>query len=484
MLQSARLSQLYFYCFLMLIPVILAGGSGSRLWPLSRRLHPKQFLPLSGDKSMLRQTLERLDVLPGCDAPIVVCHREHRFLVAEQLRSAGCAGPDVLLEPEGRNTAPAIAVGALRALQRAEDAVLLVLPADHILDEPAALGVAVQAAETLAAQEYLVTFGVPARAPKTGYGYIRCGDALGEAGFKVRSFVEKPSRELAQQYLDAGDYLWNSGMFLFGAAEYLRELERLAPEISAACRAAVQAAEKDLDFLRLPEEEYARCPADSIDYAVMEKTARAAVTPLSCGWRDAGAWSELWAEEEQDAEGNVVLGDVATLDARDCYLRSESRLLAALGVRDLVVVETADAVLVADRERAQQTRELVQLLESGARPEVEAHTRVYRPWGYYQTLESGERFQVKLINVTPGQRLSLQMHQQRAEHWVVVRGTATVVCEDKEFTLETDQSTYIPLGSRHRLANDTEDPLEIIEVQSGAYLGEDDIVRFDDVYGR
>jgi len=289
MLQSARFSHPYFHYFLMLVPVILAGGSGSRLWPLSRRMHPKQFLPLSGDKSMLHQTLERLDALPGRDAPIVVCHREHRFLVAEQLRSAGCEAADVLLEPEGKNTAPAIAVGALRALQRTADAVLLVLPADHILHEPAALGAAVQAAETLAAQQYLVTFGVTARAPKTGYGYIRCGAALGEAGFAVQSFVEKPSRELAQQYLDAGDYLWNSGMFLFGAAEYLQELERLAPDIAAACRAAVQVAEKDLDFLRLPAAEYARCPADSIDYAVMEKTGRAAVTPLSCGFRDAGA---------------------------------------------------------------------------------------------------------------------------------------------------------------------------------------------------
>ena len=434
---------------------------------------------------MLTQTLQRLQGLPECAAPLVVCHREHRFQVAEQLRQAGIDEATILLEPESRNTAPAIAAAALHALQNEPDASLLVLPADHIIRDIPALHQAIAAGREWAAAGRLVAFGILPASPATGYGYIRRGESLAKGAYAVGRFVEKPDREKAEAYLADGRHYWNSGMFLLRAADYLEELTQQAPEITKAVEAAVAAMKPDLDFLRLDEEAWHQCPTDSVDYAVMEKTRRGVVQPLSCGWNDAGTWTALWEAEAQNQDGNALLGDVVASGVRNSYLRSESRLLAAVGVEDLVAVETADAVLIAGRHGGgQELKSLVEEMTRQGRSEVEVHTRVYRPWGFYQTLVQGERFQVKLISVNPGARLSLQMHHHRAEHWVVVGGTATVTCDDREHTLETDQSTYIPLGSKHRLANDTDSPLELIEVQSGAYLGEDDIVRFEDVYGR
>ncbi len=468
-----------------MLPVIIAGGIGSRLWPLSRHLYPKQFQPLVGQDSMLCQTLGRLQGLPDCGPPLVVCHREHRFQVAEQLRQAGIREAQILLEPESRNTAPAIAAAALHILEKSGDTSLLVLPADHVIRDVPALHQAIAAGCEWTTESRLVTFGILPESPAIGYGYIRRGESLARGAYAVDRFVEKPDREKAELYLADGKHYWNSGMFMFRASDYVAEMEQHAPEIMQPVRAAVTAMQLDLDFLRLGEEAWHECPSDSVDYAVMEKTNRCVVQPLSCGWNDAGTWSALWEAEGQDEDCNVLRGDVIARGVRNSYLRSESRLLTAVGVEDLIAVETADAVLIANRcGSGQELKSLVEEMTRQGRDEVEAHTRVYRPWGFYQTLVQGERFQVKLISVSPDARLSLQMHHHRAEHWVVVSGTATVTCDDREFKLETDQSTYIPLGSKHRLANDTDLPLELIEVQSGSYLGEDDIVRFEDVYGR
>jgi mannose-1-phosphate guanylyltransferase/mannose-6-phosphate isomerase len=467
----------------MLVPVLLSGGVGSRLWPVSREAHPKQFQPLASDMSMLQATLARTNGL-GAAPPLVVCNESHRFMVAEQLRQMQVEAAAIVLEPEGRNTAPAVALAALQALTVDPEAVLLVLPADHVIHNTEAFTTAVTAALPLAGEGYLVTFGVVPTAPEIGYGYIQRGEALSAGAYDLRAFVEKPDLETAQGYVEAGDFLWNSGMFLLRADAYLAELEAHAPDMAEHCRLAMAAADADLDFVRPGREAFALSPSDSIDYAVMEHTERGAVMPLDCGWSDIGAWSTLWDVSGKDDSGNVLQGDVIAEDVSGSYLRSESRLLAAAGVEDLVVVETADAVLVANRHRVQDVKRIVERLRAEGRSEASLHHRVYRPWGSYESLVISDRFQVKRIIVNPGGTLSLQMHHHRAEHWIVVSGTAEVTCEDRTFMLAEDESTYIPLGHRHRLANPGRIPLELIEVQTGSYLGEDDIVRFEDKYGR
>lgn len=467
----------------MLTPVLLSGGVGSRLWPVSREAHPKQFLPLAGERSMLQETLARIESL-AAGQPLVVCNEEHRFMVAEQLRQLQVSPAALILEPRGRNTAPAVALAAIQALAADPEAILLVLPADHLIQDPAAFVAAVDKALPLAAAGRLMTFGVVPTAPETGYGYIRCGDSLDNGLFELDEFVEKPDAPTAQSYLDDGGYLWNSGMFLLGAQVFIDELGKYAPDMLDRCREAMRGAHSDMDFVRPERAAFEQCPSDSIDYAVMEKTERGGVVSLDCGWSDVGAWSALWEVAERDGAGNVCKGDVIVDNASGNYLRSESRLVAATGVNNLVVVETADAVLVADRDKVQDVKNIVNALKRRERPEASLHQRVYRPWGSYESLIVADRFQVKRIVVNPGEKLSLQMHHHRAEHWVVVKGTAEVTCEDKVFMLGEDESTYIPLGHKHRLVNPGRVPLELIEVQSGSYLGEDDIVRFDDVYGR
>jgi mannose-1-phosphate guanylyltransferase/mannose-6-phosphate isomerase len=467
----------------MLKPVFLSGGVGSRLWPVSREAYPKQFLPLAGDKPMLADTMARVAELAPAP-PTVICNEAHRFIVAQLLHETGCHDGDIVLEPVGRNTAPAVAVAALRAMESDPDALLLVLPADHVILRPDAFREAVSKALPQAAAGRLVTFGVVPDRPETGYGYIRRADALDAATYAVAEFVEKPDADTAQRYVESGDYYWNSGMFLLGARTFLDELSRLAPEIVEACRQALANAATDLDFVRLEQQAFESCPSDSIDYAVMEKTDLGAVVPLDCGWSDVGAWSALWDVGQADSDGNVLHGDVLVDQSTNNYLRSESRLLAATGVHGLVVVETPDAVLVANRESVQDVKRLVTALKESGRDEARVHARVYRPWGSYESLINGDRFQVKRIVVNPGQKLSMQKHHHRAEHWIVVHGTAEVTCDSKTFMLGEDQSTYIPLGHKHRLMNPGRIPLELIEVQSGSYLGEDDIVRYDDIYGR
>ena len=467
----------------MLVPIILSGGVGSRLWPVSREAHPKQFLPLATELSMLQDTLQRTADLQAA-APMVVCNEEHRFMVAEQLRQVGLSASAIILEPEGRNTAPAVALAALQALEVDPEAVLLVLPADHLIQDVSSFVGAVGKAMPLASQGQLMTFGVVPTQAETGYGYIKCGDCLASDLYSLDRFVEKPDLVTAEAYVASGDYLWNSGMFLLGAKAYIAELEQFAPEILQACREAMSAATADLDFIRPDREAFLACPGESIDYAVMEKTDRGAVVSLDCGWSDVGAWSALWEVAARDEGGNAVFGDILLDRCSNSYFRSESRLVAATGVDNLVVIETADAVLVADREKVQDVKRIVSMLKSAQRPEVSLHRRVYRPWGSYESLVTSDRFQVKRIVVKPGGTLSLQMHHHRAEHWIVVHGTAEVTCEDKVFMLAEDESTYIPLGHKHRLVNPGQIPLELIEVQSGTYLGEDDIVRFEDVYGR
>ena len=468
----------------MLVPVLLSGGVGSRLWPVSRELYPKQFLPLTGTDSLIVQTLQRAAAVASVGAPIMVCNHEHRFLVAEQMRACNVKPAAILLEPEGKNTAPAVAVAALHAVASDSRAMLLVLPADHVVHDGEAFAAAVARGLPAAEAGYLVTFGIVPTAPETGYGYIQAGPVWRDGVQKLQKFVEKPDLATAQHYVESGDYLWNSGMFLLRADSYLEELKVHAPAMFDAARAALTQASRDLDFIRLDAAAFAECPGNSIDYAVMEHTSKGMVVPLSCGWSDVGSWSSLWEVETKDGEGNVRSGDVLTHAVNGSYLRSESRLLAAVGVSDLVIVETSDAVLVAQRSSVQDVKHIVTQLKKLARAEAVSHKRVYRPWGSYESLVNAQRFQVKRIVVNPGQQLSLQMHHHRAEHWIVVSGTARVTCGDKEFLLSEDESTYIPLGNRHRLANPGVVPLEIIEVQTGTYLGEDDIVRFQDVYGR
>jgi mannose-1-phosphate guanylyltransferase/mannose-6-phosphate isomerase len=476
----------------MLTPVILSGGAGTRLWPLSRELYPKQLLALTGERTMLQQTAMRLSGL-AATAPVVVCNEAHRFLVAEQLRQLHIEPRAVVLEPFGRNTAPAIALAAHAALkmlsaEQGDDAELLVLPADHVIKDVSAFQEAVRIALPAVQQGKLVTFGIVPSAPETGYGYIQrgeAGSADGSSGvYRISRFVEKPSLDRAQQFLQSGDYLWNSGMFMFRAGRYLQELERFAPQIARVCRNAFENAQSDLDFMRIDAKTFELCPSDSIDYAVMEKTSDAIVVPLDAGWSDVGSWAALHEACEADAHGNVSRGDVIAEDSQGCYLYSESRLVAAVGLSDHVVVETKDAVLVAPKNRVQDVKKLVSRLKEAGRYEHSLHREVFRPWGSYDSVENGERFQVKRLKVKPGATLSLQMHHHRAEHWIVVSGTARITRGEEVFLLEENQSTYIPIGVKHRIENPGMIPLHIIEVQSGSYLGEDDIVRFDDRYGR
>ncbi|SHJ56092.1 mannose-1-phosphate guanylyltransferase (GDP) [Malonomonas rubra DSM 5091] len=470
----------------MLLPVVLSGGAGTRLWPLSRESYPKQLLPLTSDKTMLQETVLRLSGIADLGKPMVVCNEAHRFMVAEQLRQLDIGTDSIILEPCGRNTAPAVAIAAFQAQASGNDPLLLVLPADHLIGDVATFCQTVNAAVQLAEQGSLVTFGIVPNAPETGYGYIKAAEnEIGGTGaFPVDQFVEKPDLQTAQSYLDSGKYYWNSGMFLFKASRYLDELEKFRPDIFSACRTAFLSLTADLDFLRLDQESFAASPSDSIDYAVMEKTADAVVLPLDAGWNDVGAWSALWDVQPQDKNGNVQFGDVLTEGANNCYLHATNRMIAAVGVEDLVVVETADAVLVAHRDKVQDVKGIVGQLKEQKRSEALLHRRVNRPWGAYEGIDVGERFQVKRITVNPGASLSLQKHHHRAEHWVVVKGTARVICGEKDLLLSENQSTYIPLGEVHRLENPGQIPLEMIEVQSGSYLGEDDIVRLEDNYGR
>jgi len=475
----------------MLRPVILSGGSGTRLWPVSREQYPKQLLPLAGGGgTMLQATLARLDGLSGLGAPLVVCNESHRFLVAEQLRQLG-ATPRILLEPVGRNTAPAIALAAHAALAEASpDPMLLVLPADHVIADAAAFRAAVEVAHAAARAGHLVTFGVTPTHAETGYGYLVEGEAAqaGEGAAhgvrRIARFVEKPPRVEAERLLASGGCYWNSGMFVFGARRYLEELARHAPDIAASAERAWSAAKADLDFVRIPADIFGACRAESIDYAVMEKTDAAVLVPLSAGWSDVGSWASLHEALERDTAGNTLRGDVVAEATTDSLVIAESRLVATVGLAGHVVVETKDAVLVAPRDRVQDVKAVVARLKSLGRPEHALHREVHRPWGSYDGIERGEGFQVKRLTIKPGASISLQLHHRRAEHWVVVAGTARITLGDEVFTLQANQSTYIPVGVKHRLENAGGEPVTIIEVQTGDYLGEDDIVRFDDRYGR
>ncbi len=470
-----------------MIPVILSGGSGTRLWPLSRTAYPKQFLPLSGELTMLQLTARRVADLPDALPPLLVCNEEHRFLAAEQLHAIGITPTGILLEPFGRNTAPAVAVAALAALKRETAPLLLVLPADHLIPDIQAFHRALKQALPAAHAGMLVTFGIVPTAPETGYGYIKAGEPAGvgeEAVFRIDRFIEKPDLATAREYLLFGDYYWNSGMFLLRADRYLEELGQFEPEMVEACRRAVEGARVDTDFVRLQRQAFEACPSNSIDYAVMERTRRAVVVPLKAGWNDIGSWCALHEVSARDTQGNVLVGDVLTEGTENCYIRAEERLVATVGVKDHIVVETADAVLVAHRDHVQDVKRVVERLKEAGRGETAFHRRVYRPWGWYEGIARSARFLVKHIMVKPGAALSLQMHHHRAEHWVVVKGTARVTCGEAVTLYTEDQSTYIPLGTVHRLENPGVIPLELIEIQSGSYLGEDDIVRLDDQYGR
>lgn len=487
-----------------LCPVILAGGGGTRLWPLSRAHYPKQFLRLFGKNSMLQETLVRLDG-PGfdamegnipCLAPIIVCNEVHRFLVADQAKEIDKVLQSIILEPEGRNTAPALTVVAQALLDKGEDAVMVMMPADHIISELTHFQNTIKAGYQMAEQGYLITFGIKPEHAETGYGYIQCGEKLDELELyginsihKIQGFKEKPEAQLAQEYLDSGNYLWNSGIFMMKASVWCREIERFQADIYSACLQAYEKGKVDKEFYRLDKDAFTRCRSDSIDYAVMEKLTSedatlSAVVALDAGWSDIGAWSAVWELGEQDKDGNVIDGDVIQLGTSNSLLKSEHRLVAVLGCDNLIVVETADVVMVASKDKAQEVKEIISTLKARQREEWLTHRRVFRPWGYYETVDTGEHFQVKRITVNPGKKLSLQLHHKRAEHWIVVKGTATVTKGEEVFSLNKNESTYIPIEVKHRLENATDQPLEIIEVQSGSYLGEDDIERFEDDFGR
>ncbi|XXF10412.1 mannose-1-phosphate guanylyltransferase/mannose-6-phosphate isomerase [Pseudomonas sp. D2-3] len=467
-----------------MIPVILSGGNGSRLWPLSRQLNPKQFLPIADDSlSMLQATIRRLDGLK-VSQPCLICNEEHRFLAAEQLRTLGIDNASILLEPVGRNTAPAVALAAIKALEKEHDPVLLVLAADHLIKDVDAFHRAVETALPFAQAGKLVTFGIVPTHAETGYGYLQKGAAAGEGGFAVKQFVEKPDSETAERYLASGEHFWNSGMFMFRASRYLEELQRWQPEILDACRRATAQSKEDMHFVRIGKEAFAACPEDSIDYAVMEKTEDAVMVPLDAGWSDIGSWSALWDVSDKDAQGNVHKGDVLSHDSQNNYVHADYRLVTTVGVEDLIIVETKDTVMVAHKDKAQEVKRIVEQLKREERCEYLNNREVYRPWGMYDSIDNGARYQVKRITVKPGAKLSVQMHHHRAEHWIVVSGTAQVTNGDETYMVTENQSTYIPIGQIHALENPGMIPLELIEVQSGTYLGEDDIIRFSDNYGR
>ncbi len=468
-----------------IVPVIMSGGSGSRLWPQSRALYPKQFLPLVNSDSMLQNTVSRLSGIKGISPSLVIANEDHRFLVAEQLRQTGHGAAAIILEPAGRNTAPAVALAALKAIENNpdHDPVLLVLTADHVISEIEAFHQAIAIARQEAEQGQLVTFGIVPTHPETGYGYIKRQQGTGDV-FPVEKFVEKPDKSTAEQYVATGDYYWNSGMFMFRALRYLDELKKFRPDILDACQKAMSVQQSDLDFVRVDKAAFLSCPEDSIDYAVMEKTTDAVVVPLDAGWSDVGSWSSLWDIAEKDLSNNAIIGDVLTQDTQNCYIRSEKKLVATVGIENLIITESDDAILIAEKSRVQDVKKIVEQLKATGRPEARLHRKVYRPWGSYDSIDNGDRFQVKRLTVKPGASLSLQKHYHRAEHWVVVKGTAKVTKGDQEILVSENQSTYIPIGEVHRLENPGHVALELIEVQSGSYLGEDDIVRLEDTYGR
>jgi mannose-1-phosphate guanylyltransferase/mannose-1-phosphate guanylyltransferase/mannose-6-phosphate isomerase len=467
-------------------PVLLSGGTGSRLWPLSREAYPKQLLPLVGNGTMLQQTAQRALDPARFNAPLVVCNEEHRFIIGEQLRALGIKDARIILEPAGRNTAPAVAVAALCASSDDPDAVILVMPADHVIQDTAGFLAAVQSGAAATAAGRYVLFGIRPTEPATGYGYIRMGAELAGAPgvHEVAAFVEKPDLATATRYLDSGEYLWNGGIFLLPTRTLLEELAQTAPDVLAATRAALGEARRDIDFIRLDPVAFAKSPSISLDHAVMERTKRAAVAPVDIGWTDVGSWSALWEIGDRDPSGNVVSGDVLAEDVQSSYLRSEGPLVAALGVEDLIIVATSDAVLVTRKDRDQDVKRIVERLKAEGREAATQSPQVHRPWGFYQSIHTGERFQVKRITVKPGEKLSLQKHYHRAEHWVVVNGTALVTRDNEEILLRENESIFLPLGCIHRLANPGRVPLNLIEVQSGPYLGEDDIVRNEDIYAR
>ena len=470
----------------MFLPVVIAGGIGSRLWPVSRALLPKQFIHFPQYQgSLFQNTLRRVEGIEDISEPLVVCNADHRFLVAEQLRELGRSYGSILLEPIGRNTAPAVAMAAFLALQKNKEAILLVLPSDHLIKNNENFHAAVNEAVKLARRNFLITFGIVPGTPETGYGYINRGEIIeGSNGYLVSKFVEKPDKQTAESYLSTGDYFWNSGMFVLSAKTYLDELKAHAEDIYRACEKAIAAIEEGENFDIIPEREFSKVRSDSIDYAVMEKTSKAALVTMDAGWNDLGAWDALWEEDEKDAKGNSIIGDVLTEGVANCYIQAHSRLVAAVGVEDAIIVETPDAVLVSSKEKVQSVKQIVHQIEANDREEYSNHTKVFRPWGSYESIINRDGYQVKHIIVNPGEALSLQLHNHRAEHWTVIKGKGVVTCDGNEITLGVNESTFIPLGSKHRLANPFEEVVEIVEVQVGDYLGEDDIVRFEDKYGR
>ncbi len=468
-----------------IFPVILSGGSGTRLWPLSRSGYPKQFLPLLGKESLFQLTLNRVKSIPNSEDPRVICNDEHRFLIAEQAHEIAVKLASILLEPVAKNTAPAVTLAALQLQSEGKnDDLMLILPSDHIIANPDAFYNAVQNASDAASKDHLVTFGILPTQPETGYGYIKTGDDLKDGSFKVDQFVEKPNLERAKEYIKLGNYLWNSGMFLFKVSTFLNEIKSHSPEILNACEQALAHSKQDLDFCRIDKEAFSSCPSDSIDYAVMEKTKQAAVVPLDASWNDVGAWPAVWDVLHKDKNGNAHQGDVIIESSNNNYVHANHRLVSLLGVEDLMVIETSDVVLVTHKDHAQDVKKIVDHLKKEDRTEHTTHRKVFRPWGSYDSVDQGPRFQVKRIIVKPGERLSLQVHHKRSEHWVVVSGTAKIRIGDDIKTLSENESTYIPVGTVHSLENPGEIPLEIIEVQTGSYLGEDDIIRLEDRYGR
>ena len=469
----------------MLTPVVLSGGSGTRLWPLSRKSHPKQLLPLLNQTSLLQDTINRLDGLEDIDHAVVICNEDYRFMVAEQAHATSIDASAIILEPVGRNTAPAIALAAFNALQTNQDAVLLVLPADHDIQKVSAFHQAIKIGLQQAQEDHFVTSGIVPDTHETGFGYIKAASsvAVNEVA-AIEKFVEKPDAETATQYLQEGGYYWNSGMFMFKASEYLNALKEFAPEIYSATKEAMDTANRDMDFIRVGVEAFKNCPSDSIDYAVMEKVSNAVVIPVDIGWSDVGSWSALHDIGRQDKNNNIIIGDTKCVSTSNSYVRAETKLVTTLGVENIIIVDTEDALLVANKNHVQDIKQIVESLTDDDRDEVVLHKRVCRPWGCYQGIDQAERFQVKRISVNPGACLSLQLHHHRAEHWVIVSGTARVTKGEEEFILSENESIYIPLGTKHRLENIGQIPLELIEVQTGSYLGEDDIVRFEDVYGR